>query len=200
MPTHKRRGEISQTQRPLIVKMLLTKQNNKCLKCKRQISGRGIDTNVHHIVPLSEGGTNKLSNLVALCKDCHNSVHLLPTHLVEINQDCRRCKFEKILDEPRQIEKGMGGLKANIVGLQRYVDEMKASNKMHLKKTQYKLERLVRLQRDYDRYVPKYRTALRRASEAEQKIQRLVHVHRMRVAYVKRTIDIRKEPWFRKAN
>lgn len=30
---------------------------------------------VHHIVPLSEGGTNKFSNLISLCHRCHAKIH-----------------------------------------------------------------------------------------------------------------------------
>lgn len=30
---------------------------------------------VHHIVPLSKGGSNKPGNLRTLCKDCHTSLH-----------------------------------------------------------------------------------------------------------------------------
>ena len=30
---------------------------------------------VHHRVPLSEGGTHEESNLIALCKSCHSSIH-----------------------------------------------------------------------------------------------------------------------------
>lgn len=30
---------------------------------------------VHHIVPLSEGGTNEYSNLISLCKSCHSRIH-----------------------------------------------------------------------------------------------------------------------------
>ena len=31
---------------------------------------------VHHIVPVSRGGTNEITNLVALCKSCHMKRHL----------------------------------------------------------------------------------------------------------------------------
>ena len=31
-------------------------------------------TEVHHIKPLSEGGTNEVSNLMALCKPCHSAI------------------------------------------------------------------------------------------------------------------------------
>lgn len=30
---------------------------------------------LHHIVPLSLGGTNKLSNIVPLCGNCHSKIH-----------------------------------------------------------------------------------------------------------------------------
>ena len=30
---------------------------------------------VHHILPLTEGGTNEESNLVSLCKSCHSRIH-----------------------------------------------------------------------------------------------------------------------------
>jgi 5-methylcytosine-specific restriction protein A len=31
---------------------------------------------VHHIVPISLGGTHDKSNLMSLCKSCHNKIHL----------------------------------------------------------------------------------------------------------------------------
>ena len=30
---------------------------------------------VHHIVPLSKGGTHNESNLMSLCRSCHNKIH-----------------------------------------------------------------------------------------------------------------------------
>lgn len=33
------------------------------------------ELHIHHIVPLSKGGTNELSNLVALCERCHENKH-----------------------------------------------------------------------------------------------------------------------------
>lgn len=41
--------------------------------CKRE--GHYTDaTEVHHIKPLSEGGTNDLNNLMPLCKSCHSRI------------------------------------------------------------------------------------------------------------------------------
>jgi len=30
---------------------------------------------VHHIVPVSKGGTHERSNLMSLCQSCHNKIH-----------------------------------------------------------------------------------------------------------------------------
>ena len=30
---------------------------------------------VHHILPVSRGGTNEESNLMSLCQSCHNKIH-----------------------------------------------------------------------------------------------------------------------------
>lgn len=34
---------------------------------------------IHHIVPLGKGGKDDLSNLVALCPNCHRKLHLAPS-------------------------------------------------------------------------------------------------------------------------
>ncbi len=31
---------------------------------------------VHHILPVSRGGTNDTSNLMSVCKSCHNKLHI----------------------------------------------------------------------------------------------------------------------------
>jgi len=36
---------------------------------------RSVAKEVHHIVPLSRGGRNILSNLMCLCKSCHDKRH-----------------------------------------------------------------------------------------------------------------------------
>ena len=30
---------------------------------------------VHHIIPLAEGGTHDESNLMSLCRSCHEKIH-----------------------------------------------------------------------------------------------------------------------------
>lgn len=49
--------------------------NPLCQQCLQE--GRFTDaTEVHHIKPLSEGGTNDTENLMALCKSCHSRITL----------------------------------------------------------------------------------------------------------------------------
>jgi 5-methylcytosine-specific restriction protein A len=44
-----------------------------CEKCKK--TGRLMPAEeVHHILPLSHGGTNAADNLMALCKPCHSRI------------------------------------------------------------------------------------------------------------------------------
>lgn len=43
---------------------------NVCVNC-----GTTENIKYHHIVPLKNGGTNKLSNIVPLCADCHYKAH-----------------------------------------------------------------------------------------------------------------------------
>lgn len=47
-----------------------------CRNCARQGGPHGdVQLEVHHVVPLSKGGSNRASNLITLCEDCHNAVH-----------------------------------------------------------------------------------------------------------------------------
>ena len=48
--------------------------NPLCEMCKEQ--GRYVlATLVHHILPISEGGTHDESNLMSLCVSCHERIH-----------------------------------------------------------------------------------------------------------------------------
>lgn len=51
-------------------KMLEEKCGDRCVNCG---SKEGIQ--YHHIVPLIYGGTNKITNIVALCYSCHKNAH-----------------------------------------------------------------------------------------------------------------------------
>lgn len=51
-------------------KLLNQTYEKKCVNCLSEI-----DIEFHHIVPLSEGGTNNLTNIVPLCLPCHHAYH-----------------------------------------------------------------------------------------------------------------------------
>ena len=42
----------------------------KCVRCTE-----GIELEVHHIIPIAQGGATNLSNLATLCEDCHEAAH-----------------------------------------------------------------------------------------------------------------------------
>jgi 5-methylcytosine-specific restriction endonuclease McrA len=49
------------------------RDGGKCRYCG--LSVEYLDTHCHHIMPLSEGGTNHPDNLKTLCRDCHKKRH-----------------------------------------------------------------------------------------------------------------------------
>lgn len=49
---------------------VLREANYRC-----QICGRAVPLDVHHIKPITAGGTNEFSNLQAVCRDCHEGKH-----------------------------------------------------------------------------------------------------------------------------
>jgi len=53
---------------------ILSRDNYKCARCYRVSEDFGV-MQVHHIVPVSEGGTDENKNLITLCSMCHTRVH-----------------------------------------------------------------------------------------------------------------------------
>ena len=49
---------------------VLRKTDGKCMNC-----GSMENIEIHHIIPLAFGGTNKIDNLIPLCCDCHVAMH-----------------------------------------------------------------------------------------------------------------------------
>lgn len=50
---------------------ILSKSNNCCCRCGKGLSLFDKEYTVEHVIPLSKGGTNSISNLVALCMSCN---------------------------------------------------------------------------------------------------------------------------------
>lgn len=51
---------------------VLVKQNYKCHKCKKKLPAT---KHFHHKKPVSKGGKNTLSNIIAVCPNCHSDIH-----------------------------------------------------------------------------------------------------------------------------
>jgi hypothetical protein len=52
------------------------RDNYSCQNCGiKGGSGGEVELHAHHIVPLSRGGNNILSNLTTLCESCHGNIH-----------------------------------------------------------------------------------------------------------------------------
>lgn len=56
--------------RPLFKQLLRDNLGDKCVNCNSDYK-----VEYHHIVPLALGGTNRLSNIVPLCYQCHKAAH-----------------------------------------------------------------------------------------------------------------------------
>jgi hypothetical protein len=58
------------------VEKVKERDNYRCQNCGQGRGGaNNIQIHAHHIVPLKNGGSNKMSNLRTLCEDCHKAVH-----------------------------------------------------------------------------------------------------------------------------
>ena len=57
-------------------KLSLSVRNNVHRKYKSKCGNcGGTGEHIHHIVPISLGGSNNIGNLVLLCADCHHKIH-----------------------------------------------------------------------------------------------------------------------------
>lgn len=67
----------------------------KCGNCQSEGGPYGnTEVHAHHIVPKSEGGADRFSNLITLCADCHARVHSNNEEM----QDCREPR-----DQPLEV-------------------------------------------------------------------------------------------------
>lgn len=55
---------------PIISEKIKKRDNHSCVICSSKIT-----LEVHHIIPLSRGGTNHPTNLITLCENHHKARH-----------------------------------------------------------------------------------------------------------------------------
>ncbi|NMX22022.1 hypothetical protein C5S30_06250 [ANME-1 cluster archaeon GoMg4] len=58
-----------------IRKRIYRRDGWQCQKC----GATNVQLHAHHIIPLSQGGSNEPDNLITLCKNCHAELHPLTT-------------------------------------------------------------------------------------------------------------------------
>ena len=56
------------------IRGLYVKKHPLCERCLEEGRITPVEE-VHHIIPLSRGGTNQFSNLMSLCQSCHTKIH-----------------------------------------------------------------------------------------------------------------------------
>lgn len=60
----------------VIRRKVYTRDDYTCQICGDKGGKQGnTEVHAHHVTPLSEGGSNKMNNLVTLCDSCHNNQH-----------------------------------------------------------------------------------------------------------------------------
>ena|SRR3990167_75936 len=73
------------------VEVILNYLGKNCIYCNSCTK-----LHIHHIIPISRGGQNVISNLEVVCIDCHHKLHLmlnkyLPLKLKKFTHNCTKC-------------------------------------------------------------------------------------------------------------
>ena len=66
-----------------------------CERCGKSFINNKIALHAHHRIPLSKGGRNVLSNLIAVCEECHSKIHGKTINTSRFKRDVRKSKFYK---------------------------------------------------------------------------------------------------------
>lgn len=57
-------------------KQVYRRDNYTCQNCGAKGGPKGgVELHAHHVVPVSKGGSHKVSNLTTVCKECHDAIH-----------------------------------------------------------------------------------------------------------------------------
>lgn len=75
------------------------RDRHRCANCRA--SGPDVTLDVHHVVPRGRGGSDRMSNLVLLCRRCHDAAHgkgTAPTVEFESTGDMDTDSFNLFLD------------------------------------------------------------------------------------------------------
>ncbi|SDG40312.1 HNH endonuclease [Halorientalis regularis] len=83
------------------------RDNFQCQNCGRRGGPRGnSELHAHHVVPKSKGGTHNLSNLITVCKPCHEQIHGRPIPTGGSKNNSRRSNSYSSENESQHGSKG----------------------------------------------------------------------------------------------
>jgi hypothetical protein len=79
---------------------ILARDKYTCQYCKNK--RKDVRLQVHHILPISNGGSNQPNNLIVLCKSCHDDLHnnvisLSTKHLKAVNNNLKHATQMNVL-------------------------------------------------------------------------------------------------------
>lgn len=80
------------------------RDRGQCVNCRA--SGPEVTLDVHHIVPRGRGGSDRLSNLILLCRQCHDAAHeqaTAPTVHFRSTGDMSTASFGTFLEFFREL-------------------------------------------------------------------------------------------------
>jgi hypothetical protein len=81
--------------------------SNRCACCHQS----NIPLEVHHVVPVSQGGSHQISNLVPLCSDCHSAAHgnqMAPRVRWYTNGQLKQSEFNQHLNFWKELREEFG--------------------------------------------------------------------------------------------
>lgn len=117
---------------------IMKDKHRECANC-----GSEENIHIHHIVPLSQGGGNRESNLVFLCAECHKKAHAYVNNRVKESGDYPSVKEHKtckisVLERVKKIKRMAKELKICrpflFEGFKEYVELLSANDPSVLSK------------------------------------------------------------------
>ena len=89
----------------------IKQRGSKCEKC-----GRAGFVYAHHILPVKDGGTHKIENLMLLCEDCHDAEHGRTRKKHFDGEKIHEIAVTKITGEVYELEEELANLAAAVRG------------------------------------------------------------------------------------
>ena len=64
-------GRLNDDDWQIVCSIVDRRDGRRCINCKNEEG----PLDHHHVVPISAGGTNRLTNIRIVCRECHSKIH-----------------------------------------------------------------------------------------------------------------------------